>query len=62
MCQMPEDGAEIKSRWIKLDPPPPNRQETDLKLLFAKLEAKVRAPPTTWTILQQDGPNHLGSW
>ena len=20
----------------------------------------VRAPTTTWTILQQDGPNHLG--
>ena len=22
----------------------------------------VRAPPQTWTVLQQDGPNHLGLW
>ena len=24
--------------------------------------AKVQRPPTIWTILEKDGPNHLGLW
>ena len=26
------------------------------------LHPQHRSPPTTWTILQQDGPDHLGLW
>ena len=31
-------------------------------ILLLRDDAYGAEPPTTWTILEQDGPNHLGLW
>ena len=64
-------------RWPGMSPPPASRRTSWMRMTTrgsrrcvsprdprsrAARQLSMRGPPTPWTILQQDGLNHLGLW
>ena len=57
-------GLGLEDAWPILLIPPADRTQDQLQILFDHFGevAPPPHPPTIWTVLRHDGPDHLGLW